>query len=66
VYININVVPVLADTCSHLQGVHTKVMFSEEYVTLCKVKVNCTLQSKLQYLRMQEAIMHEIYNIKYT
>jgi hypothetical protein len=39
---------VSADSCSHHQGPHTKVIYIDKNITLAKVKEKCTFRSKLQ------------------
>jgi len=56
----------LPDTRGHHQDVHTRDILGEEIVTLSKVKVKCTFQSKLLYLVMHKAIAYKIYNMKFT
>ena len=48
------------------QTVHTTAILIKLHVTLCKVRANCTVLFKLQYILMHWAVMREIYKTKYT
>jgi len=53
---------VSADTRNH-QAVH---ILRELDISLCKVRANCIVLYRLQYLRRHWAIMHKICKMKYT